>query len=79
MFEECMYLYIFSGLCFVHLVLVDMLEEQSREERDPCLEVEENIMIFDSREKHCNNFVEDNIKEKGEINYLRWEVYMKER
>ena len=56
-----------------------MLEEQSREERYPVLEVEEDIRILDNREKHWKGIVEENINNKGKVHALRWGVYTKDK
>ena len=56
-----------------------MLEEQKRGERDPELEVEEDIMLLNNRDNHWKDVVEENHKDKGEVHALRWEVYMKEK
>ena len=39
---------------------MDVLEEQLREERDPDLEWEEDIMLSDYMDKHWNDVVEKN-------------------
>ena len=58
MFEEGMYLSVFYCFCFANEISADMLEGQSREERDSDLEVEEDIMILDNREKHRKDVIE---------------------
>ena len=45
MFEQDMYLSIFHCLCYIRQILIDMLEEQKREEGEIDLEIEEDIMI----------------------------------
>ena len=41
---------------------MDILEEQSREERDSNLKVEEDTRLSNDRGNHWNNMVEENIK-----------------
>ena len=50
-----------------------------REEKDPNPEVGEDIRILNNRENNWKEIVKENIKEKGKIHLLRWEVYMKEK
>ena len=45
MIEEGFYLSVFYCLCFVKEISTDMLGEQSRENRESGLEVEESIML----------------------------------
>ena len=54
-----------------------MLGGLSREEIDPDLEVEEDIVLLDDMEKHWNYAVNENNKDKGKVHALRWEVYTK--
>ena len=42
-----------------------MLEVKPKKERDPDLEVEEDISIFENMEKNWKNIVEENINKKG--------------
>ena len=51
---------------------MDMVEEQSREEINTELEVEEDIRLSDDMQKHWKDFVEQNIHEKGKVYELRY-------
>ena len=79
MFEEGVNLPVFYCFYFVKEILMDALEEYSREERDPSLEVEEDISILEDREKHWKGVVKYNIEEKLKRHVLRWKVYIKEK
>ena len=57
-FEEGVYFSVFYYLHFVKEITMGMLEEQSREERDPDLEGEEDIRLSDDRVKCWNDIVE---------------------
>ena len=79
MFEEGMYLSVFYFLCFVQDVLMGMLKEQKREERDPDLKVEKYVMCLYERKNHWKDVLEENHQDKGEVYPLMWEVYIKEK
>ena len=48
-----------------------MTEENSREEIDPDLDVEEDIRISDDREKHRKYIVKKNINENGKVHAIK--------
>ena len=48
-----------------------MLEGKLREERDTELEVEEDIMLLDDRDKHWKDIVEGKDEDKGKVCALR--------
>ena len=48
-----------------------MPEENSREEIDPDLDVEEDIRISDDREKHRKYIVKKNINENGKVHAIK--------
>ena len=54
-----------------------MLEGGLREERYPNLEEVDYLSFSDNRENQLKDNIEDNIKDKGKVNALRWEVYKK--
>ena len=54
-----------------------MLEGGLTEERYPNLEEVDYLSISDNRENQLKDNIEDNIKDKGKVNALRWEVYKK--
>ena len=54
-----------------------MLEDQSREEGDPDLGLEEDIYILDHMEKHWKYVIVENNEYRGKVHDLKWEVYMK--
>ena len=45
----------------------DRLDDQSREEGDPYLRLEENALFLDDRDKHWKDDILDNSEEKGEV------------
>ena len=53
---------------------VGMFEEQYGEERDPNLEINEDVSICDYRGNHRKDILEDNIEYKGKSHVLRWDV-----
>ena len=59
---------------FINKKTMDMLQEKSREEKYPKLEVEEDVYY---REKHQKDMLEENIKDTGKVHALRWQVYKK--
>ena len=79
MFEQVMYLRVLYCLCFVNEILEDIQEDQSREEGDPDLELEEDIYILDNREKHWKDVIVENNEYRGKVHDLKWEVYMKQK
>ena len=56
-----------------------MFEEQPREERNPGLEVEEDIRISEGRYNNWKYIVDKNIIYKGKAHEPRWGFYMKEK
>ena len=48
------------------------------EYRDPYLDEEDDIKIMDSRDENWRDADEDD-DERGKINAMRWDVYMKEK
>ena len=67
-----MYLYFLYCLCFVNETSIDMLEYQSREERYPDLELEEDILFLDYRENYLKYVIVEKNKEKEKVNSIRW-------
>ena len=49
-----------------------MSEEYTREERDPELKVEDNIILFSDIESHWRVTVEENIEDKVSFCAMRW-------
>ena len=74
--KVCICLY-YIVLCFIKQRTVDMLEKQSRKEKNPDLKVYGHTSISGEREKHWNYILEYNIKDKENVCELRWEVYKK--
>ena len=58
-------------LIFIDDRSTDILEGQLREERYTELEVEEDIMLLDDRDKHWKDIVEGKDEDKGEVCALR--------
>ena len=57
-----------------------MLEEKSREERYPDIELEEDLISPDEMDKHCKGVtVENKVDKGGGVHALIWQVYMKEK
>ena len=54
-----------------------MLEGNLREDKDPRPRVDGVVCISYDRKKYQKDMFEDNIKDKGEVCTLRWEVYKK--
>ena len=79
-FEECdiygngLCLYVFHCSFFMNGRTVGMFEEQYGEERDPNLEINEDVSICDYRGNHWKDILEDNIEYKGKSHVLRWDV-----
>ena len=69
----------FYCLCFVKDISMGILGGNSRKERYPGLEVEGNIRILYDRERHWEDIIEENIRDKGKVHALRWKVYIKYR
>ena len=61
--KVCIFLY-YIVLCIIKKRTVDILEEQSREEKYPDLKVYGYISISGERDKHWNHILEYNIKDK---------------
>ena len=58
-------------LIFIDDRSTDILEGQLREERYTELEVEEDIMLLDDRDKHWKDIVEEKDEDKGKVCALR--------
>ena len=54
-----------------------MLEDQSKEEGDPDLDLEYDFVFLDDREKHWKDVVVENNGEKKRVHSLRWEIHIK--
>ena len=78
MFGKGMCLYVFYYLCSEMDISTDMSEEQVSEERDPDLNEEEDIRLDEIREEHWRDIAEE-YDNKKKIQYLRWEVCVKEK
>ena len=52
--------FIFLFFFLMKKILMDNLEGQSREERDPDLEVEEDTRLWGNRKKHWKDMLEEN-------------------
>ena len=55
-----------------------MLEENVSKERDMDLNQEEDIIMEENRQEHWI-YVDDNCKDKSNINSLRWDIYTREK
>ena len=61
--KVCICLY-YIVLCFIKKTTVDMLKKQSREEKYPDLKLYGYISLSGEMEKHWNDMLEYNIKDK---------------
>ena len=69
-----MYLYIFYCLCSLNDKMTDMLEEKYREQRYPILDMDKDESLLNDIENKWKYMFQYNIKDKQNINALRWEV-----
>ena len=62
-------------ICFFYIEerRIDVLKYQLDVERDPNLEVNKDIFIFDDRGKHKRGIIEKKIDYKGKVHALGWE------
>ena len=76
MFGKGIYFSVFYFLCYVMDISTDMSEDQVAKERDPDLNKEEDIILYEIREEHLRDYAEEGDHKKN-ICSLRWEVYVK--
>ena len=55
---------------------MDMLEEQSREQKDPNIYIDEYVRLW---KNHWKEMLEENIQDMGKAHAFRQEVYNKEK
>ena len=70
-----------GGVCFFYIEerRLDILKDQLDVERDPNLEVNKDIFIFDYRGEHKRGIIEEKFDYKGKVHALGWELNKKER
>ena len=66
-----MYLSVFYRLCYVKDESTYFLEEQVLKERDPDMNEEDDIIMYDTRDEHWRDVSEEG-KNKEKIHALRW-------
>ena len=57
---------------------MEILEDKFREEKYPNLDMDGDVNILDGRDKHWQDMLEENIKDKGQVYESTWQVYKKE-
>ena len=73
---QCLFFFCFF---YIEERRIDVLKDQLDIERDPNLEVNKDIFIFDDREQHKRGIVEEKDDYKGKVHALGWELKKKEK
>ena len=60
-----MYLYFITILCFMKDRSNNMLEGNLKQERDPKLDIDKDLRLFDNRRNHRKDTLNDNIECRG--------------
>ena len=79
MYRESFNVYLFYCFFYIEERRIDVLKDQLDIERDPNLEVNKDIFIFDDREKHKRGIIEEKLYYKGKVHALGWELNKKEK
>ena len=79
MYGEGFNVYLFHCFFYIEERRIDVLKDQLGVERDPNLEVNKDIFIFDDRGKHKRGINEDKFDYKGKVHALGWELNKKEK
>ena len=58
---------------------MDVLEYQSREEGDTIIELQDNFIYLEDRERHWKDVIVVNDKDEKNVHDLRCEVYTKDK
>ena len=57
---------------------MEILEDKFREEKYPNLDMDGDVNILDGRDKHWQDMLEENIKDKEQVHESTWQVCKKE-
>ena len=79
MYGEGFNVYLFYCFFYIEERILDVLKDQLGVERDPNLEVNKDIFIFDDRGKHKTGITEEKFDYKGKVRALGWELNKEEK
>ena len=77
MYVEGFNVYLFYCFFYIEERILDILKDQLDVERDPNLEVNKDIFIFDDRGEYKRGIIEEKLYYKGEVHALVWEFRKK--
>ena len=72
-------MYLFYCFFYIEERIIGVLKDQLGVERDPNLEVNKDIFIFDDRGKHKMGIIEEKFDYKGKVHAMGWELNKKEK
>ena len=67
------------SIFIVNEISTYILEEKSREQREPDLELEEDTIFLDDGENNRKDSIVENNEDKGEFHAIIWEFYIKDK